>query len=120
MFTGLDAAGKDKLQQWFLDRRLALRLPTWFDGMAARWRKEKGPSAPPEPDSAWLAAAAVSDLGEFQNTTDALAYQERLPSDPLLLIPGLLTVFGDQDKASASSMAGGALTKRGRTASTTR
>ena len=113
VFTGLDAAAKDKLQQWFLDRRLALRLPGWFDGMVARWRKEKGPSAPPNPDPAWLAAAAASDLGEFQNTADALAYQERLPGDPLLLIPGLLTVFGDQDKATASSMAGGSLTKKG-------
>ncbi len=113
VFTGLDAAAKEKLQQWFLDRRLALRLPGWFDGMTARWRQEKGPSAPPEPDPAWLAAAAASDLGEFQNTADALAYQERLPSDPLLLIPGLLTVFGDQDKANASSMAGGSLTKKG-------
>ncbi len=113
VFTGLDAAAKDRLQQWFLDHRLALRLPSWFDGMTARWRKEKGLSAPPDPDPAWLAAAAASDLGEFQNTSDALAYQERLPGDPLLLIPGLLTVFGDQDKATASSMAGGSLTKIG-------
>ena len=59
VFTGLDAAGKDRLQQWFLDRRLALRLPVWFDGMETRWRKEKGPDAPPEPDSAWLAACAA-------------------------------------------------------------
>ncbi len=113
VFTGLDPAAKDRLQQWFLDRRLALRLPAWFDAMTARWRKEKGPNASAEPDSAWLAAAAAADLGEFQNTSDALAYQERLPSDPLLLIPGLLSVFGSQDKATAGSMAGGALVKKG-------
>ena len=113
VFTGLDAAGKDRLQQWFLNRRLALRLPVWLDGMAARWRKEKGPAAPPEPEPAWLAAAAAADLGEFQNSPDALAYQERLPGDPLLLIPGLLAVFGDQDKATAGSVGGGALTKQG-------
>ena len=113
VFTGLDAASKDRLQQWFLDRRLALRLPVWLDNMAARWRKEKGPEAPPEPDPAWLAAAAATDLGEFQNSADALAYEERLPTDPLLLIPTLLSVFGDQDKAAAGSVAGGALTKKG-------
>ena len=113
VFTGLDPASKDRLQQWFLDRRLALRLPAWLDGMAVRWRKEKGPSATAEPDPAWLAAAAAADLGEFQNSPDALAYQERLPGDPLLLIPGLLSVFGSQDKATAGSMAGGALTKKG-------
>ncbi len=113
VFTGLDAASKDRLQQWFLDRRLSLRLPAWLDGMAARWRKEKGTAAPPEPDPAWLAAAAATDLGEFQNSSDALAYEERLPGDPLLLIPALLSVFGDQDKAAAGSMGGGALTKKG-------
>ncbi len=113
VFTGLDAASKDCLQQWFLDRRLALRLPVWLDGMAARWRKEKGPDAPSEPDASWLAATAATDLGEFQNTADALAYEERLPTDPLLLIPSLLAVFGDQDKAAAGSVAGGTLTKKG-------
>ncbi len=113
VFTGMDAAGKDRLQQWFLDRRLALRLPAWLDGMQARWRKERGATAAPEPDPAWLAAAAASDLGEFQNSADALAYQERLPGDPLLLIPALLSVFGDQDKAAAGSVGGGALTKKG-------
>ena len=40
-FTGLTGEGKDRLQQWFVDRRLALRLPVWFDGMSTRWRKEK-------------------------------------------------------------------------------
>ena len=113
VYTGLDAAGKDRLQQWFLDRRLALRLPVWLDGMVARWHKEKGPDAAPEPDPGWLAAAAANDLGEFQNSSDALAYEERLPTDPLLLIPALLAVFGDQDKAAAGSVAGGALTKTG-------
>ena len=46
VFTGLTREGKDRLQQWFLDRRLPLRLPVWFDAMRARWRKEKGPRCP--------------------------------------------------------------------------
>ncbi len=113
VFTGLTGEGKDRLQRWFLDRRLAWRLPVWLDGMAARWRKEKGASAPTDPDPAWLAAAAAADLQDFQNTSDALAYQERLPSDPLLLIPGLLTAFGNEDRATASDVAGGSLTATG-------
>ena len=113
VFTGLTAEGKDRLQQWFFDRRLALRLPVWFDAMAVRWRQEKGPSAPADPDPAWLAAAADTDLQEFQNTSDALAYQERLPNDPLLLIPGLLTAFGNEDRATASDVAGGSLAATG-------
>ena len=113
VFTGLTGEGKDRLQQWFFDRRLALRLPVWFDGMAARWRKEKGPSASAEPDPAWLAATADADLQEFQNTSDALAYQDHLPGDPLLLIPGLLAAFGNEDRATASDVAGGLLAATG-------
>ncbi len=113
VFTGLTSEGKDRLQQWFFDRRLALRLPVWFDGMLARWRKEKGASAPADPDPGWLAAAAAADLQDFQNTSDALAYQEHLPSDPLLLIPGLLTAFGNEDRATANDVAGGALAATG-------
>ena len=52
-------------------------------------------------------------MQEFQNTSDALAYQERLPSDPLLLIPGLLTAFGNEDRATASDVAGGSLDATG-------
>ena len=62
------------------------------------------PGWPPPPRATWTS---------FQNSADALAYQERLPGDPLLLIPGLLAVFGEQDKAAAGSVAGGALTKKG-------
>ena len=113
VFTGLTGEGKDRLQRWFFDRRLALRLPVWLDTMTARWQKEKGPSAPADPDPTWLAAAAAADLQEFQNTSDALAYQERLPSDPLLLIPGLLTAFGSEDRATASDVAGGSLAATG-------
>ena len=113
VFTGMKADDKDRLQAWFFERRLPLRLPVWLDGMAARWQKEKGPGSPAEPDPAWLANAAATDLQEFQNTSDALAYQERLPSDPLLLIPALLSVFGDEDKTTASDVAGGALVATG-------
>lgn len=113
VFTGMKADDKERLQTWFFERRLPLRLPVWFDGMATRWQKEKGATAPADPDPAWLATTAAADLQEFQTTSDALAYQERLPSDPLLLIPALLTVFGDEDKATASDVAGGALVAAG-------
>ena len=112
-FAGLAPEAKTRLQVWFLARRLPLRLPVWFDAMAARWHKEKGPDAPADPDLGWLAAAADTDLQEFQATSDALAYQERLPTDPLLLVPGLLAVFGDDDKSTAGDVAGGALTAVG-------
>ena len=113
VFTGLTSESKDRLQQWFFDRRLALRMPAWLDGLTARWRQEKGVAAPAEPDPAWLAATADADLQEFQGTSDALAYQDHLPSDPLLLIPGLLTAFGNEDRATASDVGGGSLSAIG-------
>ena len=112
-FSGLTPEAKDRLQGWFLARRLPLRLPVWLDAMRARWRKEKGPSSPADPDPGWLAAAVSSDLQEFQASPEADLYQARLPSDPLLLIPGLLSVFGDDDKSTAGDVAGGALTAIG-------
>ena len=113
VFVGLTPDAKDRLQEWFFSHRIDLRLPVWFDGMTARWRKEKGASAPADPDPAWLAAAAAADLQDFQTTPEAEIYQPRLPSDPLLLVPGLLSAFGEEDKSTAGSVAGGALTRQG-------
>lgn len=109
-FCGLDQPGKDRLQEWFVARRLALRLPFWLDAMRARWAREKGAG---DPGVTWLAAAAAADLQEFQGAPDALAAQALLPRDPLLLIPGLLAVFGEEDKSTAGEAAGGAMTAQG-------
>ena len=113
VFAGMTAADRDRLQEWFVARRLPLRLPGWLDGMTRRWHEEKGAGAPPDPDVDWLAGRAAADLQDFQGTTAAEALQDKLPGDPLLLIPGLLAAFGEQDKSAAGSMAGGALTRRG-------
>ncbi len=112
VFTGMKGNDKDRLQAWFFERRLSLRLPVWFETMEGRWRKEKGVQVG-GPDDGWLATTAAADLQTFQNTSEALAYQDRLPSDPLLLIPALLTVFGDEDKTTASDAAGGGLATTG-------
>ncbi len=115
-FAGLTDESKDQLGKWFFDRRLPLRLPIWLDAMRARWQKEKDTAVAAkvgEPDATWLASAVVSDLQEFQSTPDALAAQELLPRDPLLLIPGLLNVFSADDKSTASEVSGGALSAVG-------
>ena len=113
VFAGMTPEGRDRLQAWFFTRRLPLRLPGWLDGMTRRWREEKGPAAPPDPDPAWLAAKVAADLQDFQTSALADAFQDKLPGDPLLLIPGLLTAFGDEDRSTAGSMAGGALARPG-------
>ncbi len=111
-FTGLTPESKDRLGQWFFERRLPIRLPIWLEAMRVRWQKEKGGGAG-EPTPAWLAAAAVTDLQDFQGSPDALAAQDLIPRDPLLLVPGLLGVFSDQDKSTATEVSGGALTATG-------
>jgi predicted exporter len=111
-FTGLTPESKDKLGKWFFERRLPIRLPVWFEGMRNAWQKEKGAVAG-DPPADWLAARAVADLQDFQGSPDAVAAQDLIPRDPLLLIPGLLAIFSDQDKSTAADVSGGALTATG-------
>jgi predicted exporter len=111
-FTGLTPESKDQLGQWFFARRLSIRLPIWLDGMRARWQKEKGDHAG-DPPVAWLAGQVVADLQDFQGSPEADAAQELIPRDPLLLIPGLLAVFSDQDKSTATDVSAGSLTATG-------
>ncbi len=112
-FTGLTPESKDRLGQWFFARRLPIRLPVWFDAMRTRWQKEKGAAAADDPPAEWLAAQAVADLQAFQGSPEAGAAQDLIPRDPLLLIPGLLAIFSDQDKSTATDVSGGALTATG-------
>ena len=110
-FAGLGAGDKDRVAKWFFTRRLSLRAPFWLDAMTERWHKEKGSDS--RPDTDWLAAAAANDLQEFQESPDAAAYQEPLRADPLLLMPGLVSLFGDDEKSSASEAIGGSMTAAG-------
>ncbi len=112
VFAGLTPEAKDRLQEWFFARRLPLRLPGWLDGMTARGHQEQGAAAG-DPAPAWLADRAEADLQDFQGTTAAEVFQPRLPGDPLLLIPGLLGVFGEEDRSTAGNVAGGALVHQG-------
>ena len=108
-FSGLREGDKERLQAWFFERRLSLRFPAWLDGQRARYEKEKKPSDPAEPTPDWLAARAVADINDFRLGPGADFATDLLPRDPLLLIPGLLDVFG-ADERSAKGVAGGSLT----------
>lgn len=104
-FSGFDAAARQRLTGFFFDRRVALRLPVWFDAKSQQWRDEKKPG---EPDSAWLASATADDLRDFLSSPDAMAMSELLPRDPLLLLPTFLNELADLASAGLATGAGGA------------
>ncbi len=113
-FAGLREGDKERLQTWFFERRLPLRFPAWLEAKRAQWESENPKSKiqnpkSPEPTPDWLAARAVADINDFRLGPGADFATDLLPQDPLLLIPGLLDVFG-ADERSAKGVAGGSLT----------
>jgi predicted exporter len=81
-----EVGGNDALARQVFEQRLALLLPGW---LAARQGEY---AAQPRSDSwpAWLAEASAARLEAFLPRTEALAFQDLLPADPLLLLPNLL------------------------------
>ena len=71
-------------------RRLDLLLPGWLEARRAQFESSRSR----EPWSAWLAEKAASDLEAHLASPQALATQDILTSDPLLLVPGLTERMG--------------------------
>ncbi|MES1194785.1 MAG: hypothetical protein ABUL65_02750, partial [Opitutus sp.] len=89
--TLADTAARDALGKELFDQRFALLFPRWLhEHMAAH------ASAGAMGDAAtWLARDAADELGKFLATPEALAFQDLVPSDPLLLMPGAVTRLKD-------------------------
>ncbi len=98
-----DAAGESRLGPALFARRLTLLLPSWLGG---KEREFAATGRPPGEFSRWLAERAAADLEAFLNRPEALALQELIPRDPLLLVPRLLDQA--QGIGSPASQAGGA------------
>jgi predicted exporter len=97
-----DPGGTPALGRAIFDQRFALLLPSWLG------QQERGFAAaglPPERFSPWLADRAAADLETFLSRPEAMAMQELLSSDPLLLVPRLLQNV--QAIGSPTTMAGG-------------
>ena len=104
-FAGFDAAARQRLTGFFFDRRVALRLPVWFDAKNQQWLEEKKTG---EPDPTWLAMTTADDLRDFLSTPDAMAMSDLLPRDPLLLLPTFLNELADLASAGLATGAGSA------------
>ncbi len=104
-FSGFGATERERLTKFFFDRRLALRLPAWFEGKAAAW-VAAGKSGVPDP--AWMAGATATELQEFLATPDAMAATELIPRDPLLLLPTFINELADLASAGLTTGGGSA------------
>ncbi len=80
-----DTTARDTLGREVFARRLDLLFPGWLAARRADY--ERTDRKTPWPD--WLAERAATELQSFLSKPEALAFQELVPSDPLLLIPAL-------------------------------
>jgi len=90
---------REGLGRLVFERRFDLLGPAW---LAERWREHEA-EAPGTPWAAWLAETTASRLESFLSRPEAVAFQDLLHADPLLLVPGL----ADRLQAFADPVSGG-------------
>jgi predicted exporter len=84
-------ASRDALGRELFERRFTLLFPIWLRERTDAYAATGGD---PGRFSDWLAADAAGRLGRYLSTPGALAFQDTLPADPLLLIPGAIDRMG--------------------------
>jgi len=87
-----DATARDALGRELFIGRFALLFPRWLHEREAAYAATGGA---PGGFSNWLATDTAAALNRFLGTPEALAFQETIPSDPLLLMPGLMDRLKD-------------------------
>lgn len=80
-----DTAPFDALGRELFNQRFALLFPIWLDERRAAYASSGGA---PAGFSEWLAHDTVAALSRFLATPEAPAFQDMVPRDPLLLMPG--------------------------------
>lgn len=81
-----DPAIRDAMGARLFELRYSLLFPLWLEEMRQAWAAGGGE----EDFSNWLAARVATRLDAFLSTPEALAFQEMIPADPLLLMPWAL------------------------------
>ena len=95
-----DTAARDALGRQIFQQRFDLLLPGWLE---SNWQ-EYAVGDRHEPWADWLAEQVAVKLQRYLDTPEALAFQELLPSDPLLLLPRLVySVQGVDSPASTAA-----------------
>lgn len=85
-----DTASRDALGRELFDQRFTLLFPRWLRERETAFAATGG-AAGTFPN--WLAKDISDGLGRFLSTPEALAFQEIVPSDPLLLLPRVVEKF---------------------------
>jgi len=85
-----DAASRDALGRELFEQRFTLLFPRWLRERETAFAATGGA---PEAFSKWLAHDTAVALGTFLATPEALAFQDVIPADPLLLMPHVVERF---------------------------
>ena len=101
-----DTASRDALGRELFEHRFTLLFPRWLHDSEKIYAATGGPSGNFAP---WLAQQAAQALGRFLATPEALAFQELIPADPLLLLPQVVERFKGGLTPTQSSAASTAL-----------
>ncbi|MBE2215378.1 MAG: MMPL family transporter [Opitutaceae bacterium] len=81
-----DTAAPDALARHLFEHRLDLLGPGWLARRHADWEA----AGRPAPWAAWLAETTAARLEAFLARPEAMAFQDLIPADPLLLVPDLV------------------------------
>ena len=79
-----DTTSRDALGRELFAQRFALLFPQWLHAREAAHAASRADTALAD----WLATDTTTALNRFLATPEALAFQEVIPADPLLLMPG--------------------------------
>ncbi len=91
VFMG-DTAVRDTLGRELFEQRFTLLFPLWLREHVTAYATTGGA---PAGFSEWLAHDTAAALSRFLTAPEALAFQEMIPSDPLLLMPGAVDRLKD-------------------------
>ena len=96
-----DPDARETIGAHVFENRMELLLPQWLEERAGDGQETSRPG----PWSAALAAGVVRELEEFLRTPAANAFEQIVPSDPLLLLPRLFEALpaGTTDALAGSS-----------------
>lgn len=81
-----ESAARDALGKYVYEQRFNLLLPGWLKAHQQAYASSKSSQSWPD----WLAAQTARELQAYLSQPEALALQDLLPSDPLLLMPTLV------------------------------
>ncbi|MFH1498550.1 MAG: MMPL family transporter [Verrucomicrobiota bacterium] len=90
-----DPEAREALGRFFFERSADYLLPGWIERRRAAFGRTGEPASA---WTGWLAARTVAELDAYLHKPESAAFQDLIPSDPLLLLPTL---------ASSARLAGG-------------